>query len=98
MRRRYFYARVTRASACKDGPVEIIAGVEVKQGELAREVYRETREILDQFRDVELRSFDDQLLANVTEQRIKHRWPDGRSYFLEVGRGPMDEYVQVYQE
>jgi hypothetical protein len=96
MKRRYFYARVTRSTS--DKQVEVVAGVEVKKGEPVARIYDETREILDQFHDDVLLAFSDQALAEEYERLIKAHWPDGRSYFLEIGHGAGDEYVQVYQE
>ena len=43
-----------------------------------------------------LSNYGDDTLAATVERQIKLALP-GYSYFIEIGRGNLDEYVQIYQ-
>jgi hypothetical protein len=94
MKPRHAYARVTHAQ----GNVEIVAGVAILPRERAAEVYKRIERTLSLFLPSELTGRADDDLADDTERLLKFEFPDlyDRGFFLEVGRGDLDQYVQVY--
>lgn len=95
---RYAYVRVVLRRTITAGEVvEIIVGVEHEPASLSSEEYVAVRAILEE-RLTEMfvwRANDDDL-AEAVESAILFHFP-GRSYFLEIGRGALDEWVQVYE-
>jgi hypothetical protein len=98
LRRRYAYARVS----VKVGEVEVVAGVEMRDAwgdgvPTLPELYWQVRETVVRVATVMAGCPDDQIAYHV-ESHLRERFGADRSYFIEVGRGALDEYVQVFQE
>ena len=92
MRSRYAYVRVSVDLA--DG-IEVCGAVALLPGESCQLVYNKLRaemhKWLSPFADA-----DDAAIATEFERLVLSVWP-GRSYFCEVGRGYLDEWVQIFQ-
>lgn len=94
MRRRYAYARVT----IRMGEIELVAGVELQPGEGLRVLYQEVRALVERILATAPIAWGDDQIAYLIESHLRLTFGPDRSYFIEVGRGSLDEYVQVYQE
>ena len=92
IRARYAYVRVTIATG--DG-IEVCGGVELRAGENLTAMYAAVRTAMCDALKPLTASVDDAQLAEAFERCVAANWP-GRSYFCEVGRGYLDEYVQVW--
>ena len=78
-------------------PIEVIAGVELQQNLVLQYQYNELHKLLRRaLSPSTLRNFSDAELNSRVEQEILRRYPEGTSYFIEVGRGKLDQYVQVF--
>ena len=78
-------------------PIEVIAGVELQPNLILQYQYNELHKVLRRaLSPSTLRNFSDAELTGTVEQAILRRYPEGTSYFIEVGRGKLDQYVQVY--
>ena len=98
---KYKFVRVT----VKHGDVEVIVGVDIgTETKPIADQYWEIRAIVEDRLSVDplttaetewWKDPDDDIAARV-ETILRAAWP-GRSYFIEVGRGTLNEWVQVYQ-
>lgn len=89
----YAYARVVVKGTDSLGQkVEIIAGIEILDDD-HKELYEKVRKIISLDLDFNL---SDIIIAARVEDLLSSCWPS-RSYFLEVGRGDLDEWVQVFE-
>lgn len=96
---RYAYARVTFSGQSTSGqPVEAIVGVELDPTLLPSVAYEGVRAGIGGRVDIRklLETGDDVVIAAALEIEIKECWP-GASYFIEVGRGLLNEWVQVFE-
>lgn len=99
---RYRYARVTFRLFGDPENVEVIVGVQIPTSVPSISAfYRVVRRCLQGTADLLLTSgAPDDTIASGIEARIREDeelWEPGRSYFVEVGRGNRDEYVQVFE-
>lgn len=79
-------------------PIEVIAGVELQPMYTLRSQYdRLARVLKTAMTPVMAHNYSDEAINGAVEEAIKKEYGDKLSYFIEVGRGDMDEYVQVYQ-
>lgn len=90
-----------RVSVTRDD-VEVCAGLEFRAGDDVQKLYGAI--------DVAMRyalwhtvlnvdaleKVDDMVIAHTCERQLREAWPD-RAYFLEVTRGPAEQWVQVFQ-
>lgn len=95
--KRQAYVRVVEVISHLEVPIEIIVGVELHALLSVSAQYEDVRQTLKRGLSPSiLHNYSDASIAEVIEGQIKDRHP-GRSYFIEVGRGNLDEYVQVFQ-
>jgi len=95
--KRQAYVRVVERIDHLAVPIEIIAGVELDIMRSVSNQYREVREaVRAALSPTVLHNYSDGIMAESVEAQLLRRYP-GRSYFIEIGRGNLDEYVQVYQ-
>jgi hypothetical protein len=90
MKKREAYVRVT---LCATENLEVLVGVEIGEGEDPSILYAEVRAAVW---PVDIVDKNDMQIGKTVEEMIRFHYP-GRSYFLEVGRGAGDEYVQIFQ-
>lgn len=78
-------------------PIEVIVGVELQPLVALSVQYSNLRENMRRMlTPSRLRNYADDTIAYTLEEMIGHAY-NGRSYFIEVGRGNRDEYVQVFE-
>jgi hypothetical protein len=96
--KRKAYVRVTLTPAISDHTtIEIVGGVELSPDRTLRGQYDLLRSTMEQaLAPGALFSWSDAAINAAVELAILNTYPRGVSYFVEVGRGVMDEYVQVY--
>lgn len=96
--KRKAYVRVTEhITEGLTTPIEIICGVELRPLVAITVQYNSLRaNMMRVLTPSRLRNYADDTIALALEERLGHAYP-GRSYFIEVGRGNMDEYVQVFE-
>lgn len=98
MSQRKAYVRVVETLNPGEGypPIEIIAGVELHPNETVTSQYGVVRRCIRRaISPTLLHNYSDAQINAAVEHEIVHTVPN-RSYFIEVGRGAMDEYTQVY--
>jgi hypothetical protein len=96
--KRKAYVRVTETFDHLAEPVEVCVGVELSKVLTVKAQYVRLREyIRSAMSPWLLRNWSDEAIAGAIEAVIKDRYPEHISYFIEVGRGKMDEYVQVFE-
>lgn len=97
MNKRKAYVRVVWTITHLAEPIEITAGVELEHYLPVTQQYRNLRSMMETtLSPSRLSNFGDDLLAATLESSIR-AWYPGKSYFIEVGRGKLDEYVQVFE-
>ena len=95
--KRKAYVRVSHKITHLSVPIEIVAGVELDTLFPVSKQYAELRNnIVYSVSPTALNNYSDAEIATSIEARIIDQYP-GKSYFLEVGRGALDEYVQVFE-
>jgi len=97
--KRQAYVRVTETFEVPNGdPVEVIAGVELHPNITLRWQYDQLRRAVKVALSPSiLRNYSDAGINGRVEDQIRQIFGNQVSYFIEVGRGKLDEYVQVYQ-
>lgn len=103
LRSKYAYVRVTiKGNDLLGIPVEVVVGVAYtplsQAGERmsARAMYEQVRIAMERELLSRIPDEEDEELAAAAESVILKGWP-GLSYFIEVGRGDLDQWVQVFQ-
>lgn len=98
MSKRQAYARVTVSFAVPSGdPIEVIAGIELHPYEPLRSQYDRLRKATtNALSPSSLRNYSDADINAAVERAIIETFGTRPSYFIEVGRGKLDEYVQVF--
>jgi len=97
LNKRKAYVRVVERIDHLAEPIEIIAGVELDMMRSVTNQYRELRLLIQHALSPSmLRNYNDGTLACALEDHIRVQHP-GRSYFIEIGRGKLDQYVQVFE-
>ena len=92
------YVRVTERITHLAEPIEIIAGVELSRMKSVTSQYNRLRDALKvALSPSVLRNYDDDSIAASVELAIHKYYPFMPSYFIEVGRGNLDQYVQVFE-
>lgn len=95
--KRHAYIRATRKLTHLAEPIEIIAGVELNTLETVRAQYNRLHGLLARaLTPAMLRNYADDTMAAAVELAIQNTYGAEVSYFIEVGRGTQDEYVQVF--
>lgn len=78
-------------------PIEVIAGIELHPVNTLRSQYDLLRKVIrTALHPSGLRNWSDEVINAQVEIGIVSTFGEQRSYFIEVGRGDLDEYVQVY--
>jgi hypothetical protein len=94
--KRHAYVRVVERIDHLAVPIEVIVGVELHKLLTVKAQYDDVRTMIRRaLSPTMLRNYSDDALTEVIERHIQALYP-GRSYFIEIGRGNLDEYVQVY--
>lgn len=98
MNKRKAYVRVVWTITHLAEPIEIIAGVELDRIQPVRLQYAYLKKLMETVLSPSMLSnYADDTLAYKLEDHIRGHYGPGRSYFIEIGRGKLDEYVQVFE-
>lgn len=93
------YVRVTERFTHLAEPLEVIAGVELRPVHSLTSQYTKLRGLMKvALAPSVLRNYSDEAIAASIELVIQANYPESSSYFIEVGRGNLDQYVQVFEE
>jgi len=92
------YVRATVEIPCALGPVEMISGVEMRNGDVFGVIKKESHWLMQQaWLNIDSGNMTEDVLAAEIERRIVEKWPD-RAYFIEVCVGnERDGWVQLWQ-